>query len=269
MRVAYATIGVLILWLAIATQYWKSSQSVTPHNSWECIAQTCFEREVTLHSIVWFDLHNAHLCFQNKNEHCLQHNSSNHSDTKHLCYYLFRMYDNCPYYNRKHINHFFSKTNHHLGPPIKWWEDIGYEGQRSNLLLNTIHLTTILSKKYNKKCTYDVLHRFQNMAEASSTKNMDVCVVEENEIMNNSQKRTTSALVTITPKKAKSKKNLVPNGLSLWLGFHTLNHINKQKGLPMESLGTTRELMKRGIDYDEAKEMQSAKPSFPFVPQLE
>ena len=179
------------------------------------------------------------------------------------------MYDNCPYYPRIYTNHFSPKTNYHLGPPIKWWEDIGYGGQRSNISINTIHLATIFFKKYTKKHTYDAFHRFQSMAEASSTKNMDVCVVEENEITNNSQKRTTSALVTITPKKAKSKKSLVPNGLSLWLGFPALNHINKQKGLPMESLGSTRELMKRGIDFDEAKEMQSAKPSFPFVPQLE
>ena len=84
---------------------------------------------------------------------------------------------------------------------------------------------------------------FKTMAEASSTKNMDVCVVEENEIIIHSQKRTTSALVTIIQKKAKSKKNLGSNGLSLWLGFQALNHINKQKELPMESLETTRELI--------------------------
>ena len=46
------------------------------------------------------------------------------------------------------------------------------------------------------------------MAEASSTRNMDVCVIDENEIINNSQKRTTSALVLITQKKAESKKVL-------------------------------------------------------------
>jgi hypothetical protein len=37
----------------------------------------------------------------------------------------------------------------------------------------------------------------QNMAETSSTKNMDVYMVEENEIMKNSQKIITFALVTI------------------------------------------------------------------------
>ena len=118
----------------------------------------------------------------------------------------------------------------HLGPPIKWWEDIGYEGQRSNPSINTI---TKLENIYSKKFTYDALYMFRNIAEASFTKNMDVCMVEENEIMTNSQKRTTSVLVTVTQKKAKSKKSLVPNGLSLWLGFQGLNHINKQKRLPI------------------------------------
>ena len=48
---------------------------------------------------------------------------------------------------------------------------------------------------------------FKYMDEASSTRNMDVCVVEENEIINTSQKVITSALVTITQKKLKVKKS--------------------------------------------------------------
>ena len=37
----------------------------------------------------------------------------------------------------------------------------------------------------------------------------------------------------------------------------------------MESGETTRELMKRKIDFDETKEMQSARLSFPYVPKKE
>ena len=107
------------------------------------------------------------------------------------------------------------------------------------------------------------------MAEASSTKNMDVCIVDENEIINTSQKQTTSALVTITQKKAKSKTILRSRTSSyLWLGFHALNLLNKEKNLPMETEETTTELLKK-IDFDEAKEIQSARPSFPYVPQKE
>ena len=93
------------------------------------------------------------------------------------------------------------------------------------------------------------------MAEASSTRNMDVCVIDENEVINISQKRTTSALITITQKKAKSKKDQGSKYSSLWLGFQPLNLINKQKELPMESGETTKELIKGKIDFDEAKKM--------------
>jgi hypothetical protein len=37
----------------------------------------------------------------------------------------------------------------------------------------------------------------------------------------------------------------------------------------MESGETTRELIKRKIDFDETKEMQSARLSFPYVPKKE
>ena len=70
-------------------------------------------------------------------------------------------------------------------------------------------------------------------------------------------------------KKAKSKKDRESKYSSLWLGFQALNHLNKQKELPMESGESTRELMKRKIDFNEAKEMQNARPSFPYVPQKE
>jgi hypothetical protein len=39
--------------------------------------------------------------------------------------------------------------------------------------------------------------------------------------------------------------------------------------MPIDSFETTRELIKKGIDFDEAKEMQKTMPSFPYVPQLE
>jgi hypothetical protein len=83
------------------------------------------------------------------------------------------------------------------------------------------------------------------------------------------KKKTTSALVTITQKKTKSKKNLGVKSLSLWLDFQALNHINKKKDLPLECIESTLDLMKKIIDFDEAKEMQKSHPSFPYVPQME
>ena len=135
------------------------------------------------------------------------------------------------------------------------------------MLKTTYNLINIFSLLYAKTPTH-AFYRFRHMAEASFTRNMDVCIVAENEI-NTSQKRSITALVTITQKKAKSKKSLGAKGLSLWLGFQVLNHINKQKDLPAEFFETTKELMKKGIDFDEVKEMQKAKSSFLYVPQLE
>jgi hypothetical protein len=231
-------------------------------NHGNALRNLCFEytpKNVTSNPIVWYHVHNVHICFKNKSENYLKHSFNNHSEMKNLCSYLFRM----------HVNHSFSKTNYHIGSSIKWWKNIGYETQRTNVLLNTTNLAKIPLRMYYKNLMYDVLYRVQNMAVASFTKNMDVCVVEENEIMNNSQKRNTSALVTITQKKAKSNNSVVPNDLSLQLGFQALNLIKKQKDLLIESFGIIRELMKKLIDFDETKEMQSAKPSFPYVPQLE
>ena len=114
-----------------------------------------------------------------------------------------------------------------------------------------------------------MIYRTKSMAEASSTRNLDVCVVDENVIVNTSQKRTTSTTVATLQKKAKNKKDQNSKYSSLWLGFQALNLLNKQKELPMESVESTKELLKRKIDFDEAKEMQNARASFPYVPQRE
>ena len=263
--VAFATHFMFVLWLLAAFLYWNVSHLVTSHTPLECSIQCYHKRTnetsknlcelLVFHGIYNFSnkINNVHLCFINKSGHYLNHKIYN------VCFHLF---------NKSH-NYSFSTTNYHSGPPIKWWEDVGYEIKRNNVMLKPTHELVNTSSKFYFEIRMYVSYKFKLMAEASSTKNMDVCIVAENEITTNSQKRTTSALVTITQKKAKNKKSLGVKGLSLWLGFQALNHIYKQKDLPLESIETTRELMKRGIDFDEAKEMQKAKPSFPYVPQKE
>ena len=119
--------------------------------------------------------------------------------------------------NSQHLynKHSFSTTNHHLGPPIKWWEGIGNETQMNNDMLNLTHEIVKISSKLYVKTFVHAFYRFRHMAEASSTKNMDVCMVAENEITNIAQKKTPSVLVTITQKKTKSKKSLGVRGLFL------------------------------------------------------
>ena len=101
MNVAFATNVVLILWLVIATTYWKSSQCVTSH-PWECIGQTCFEKELTFKTIAWYDLHNVHLCLKNKDKHYPNYCSNNYSGTKHAFYYRLRLYEIYSYLFRMH-----------------------------------------------------------------------------------------------------------------------------------------------------------------------
>lgn len=259
---AFAVHTMFVLCLLVAFPYWNLSLLVTPHTPLECSTQ-CHHKQTNETSILLnvlfvvcnkqhsiYNMHNnVYLCSYDKSEHYLSHKD------KDLCSYLSK--------------HSFSTSNYHQGPPIKWWENIGYETKRKNVKLKpTYELVKFSSKPQSKNCIY-ALYRFNYMAEASSTKNMDVCIVAENEITNNPQKITTSALLTITQKKAKSKKNLGAKGLSLWLGFQALNHIYKQKDLPLECIDSTLEMMKIDIDFDEAKEMQKAKPSFPYVPQKE
>jgi hypothetical protein len=142
-----------------------------------------------------YKTNNVYLCFH-KSKHFL-------SNTYSRIHLLCRI-SNKP--EKEHKKYSFYTTNYHLGPPIKWWEEVGNETQRSNDMLKAPHkLVNIFSKFYSKKPMH-VFYRFTHMAEASSTKNMDVCIVAENEITNSSQKRTTSALVTITKKRLRAKR---------------------------------------------------------------
>ena len=259
MKVAYATNLAIIFWLLLATLYYKNSHGGSSHKPWGCLVCSSCNTIVTqnnINTIVWY-------CTKDRQQHvCIKfllaspkhkwntdnyvHNSNNVflCSKKNCLNYSYSKIHTLSYTFNTHT-YSFSTTNSKLGSPIKWWEEVGYETQRSNDMLNATHeLGNIPSKCYSK-ISMHALYRFIHMAEASSTKNMDVCIVAENEITNTSQKRIPSALVTITQKKAKTKKSLGVKGLSLWLGFQALNHINKQKDLPIETMETTRELLKK------------------------
>ena len=262
---AYAAHYMFVLWLLVAFSYWNLSLLVIPHTPLECTTQ--YQHEQTNEtSTLLYELfivckkqhciynmnNNVHLCSYDKGEHFLSHKDND------LCSYLA-------------CHHFSSQNKYQLGSPIKWWEGICFKNKRSNVSVKArkCYANVIVQIFSKKPLSYAFIQRTKTMAEASSTRNMDICVMGENEIINTSQKRTTSTMLAIAQKKAKNKKILESKYSSLWLGFQALNLINKQKELPMESGETTRELMKRKIDFDEAKEIQNARPSFPYVPQRE
>lgn len=202
MLVAYAPKSMLVWWLITAKSYLKSSHRLQPHTNLACyfvfkINLTRNVKFLTSLNACYRMLENiqkyikvvvkliVHFCLKNKREQylaCIVH-----------IYYFY---------------HFFSITKHHSGSPIKWWEGVCCETKRSNILICLLETfwNNIVERSSENAISYAIIHRSKKMAEASSTRNLDVCIVEENEVINTSQKRTTSAQLTITQKKAKNKK---------------------------------------------------------------
>ena len=54
-----------------------------------------------------------------------------------------------------------------------------------------------------------------------------------------------------------------------WLGFQATNWTNRAKELPADNMELISELIRKGMEIDEATECQQAIPSFPFVIQEE
>ena len=77
------------------------------------------------------------------------------------------------------------------------------------------------------------------------------------------------AQVTISQKKAKGKLVTKPKRPPFWLGFQAVNWTNRSKDYPIDSMELISELIRKGMEIDEATECQQATPSFPFVIQEE
>ena len=109
------------------------------------------------------------------------------------------------------------------------------------------------------------------MATASTLNNdVDLCMMDENETNSASQKLPKSrAQVTISQKKAKGKLIFESKRPPFWLGFQAMNWTNRAKDYPVDSMELTSELIKRGMEIEEATECQQAIPSFLFVIQEE
>ena len=106
---------------------------------------------------------------------------------------------------------------------------------------------------------------------ATSTTNVDMemGMVDENEMNSSSQKRPTMAQVTISQKKAKGKLVIEPKRPPFCLGFQTMNWTNRTKDYPVDSMELISELIRKGMEIDEATKYQQTTPSFPFVIQEE
>ena len=77
------------------------------------------------------------------------------------------------------------------------------------------------------------------------------------------------AQVTISQKKAKGKMVVEPKRPPFWLGFQAMNWTNRSKDYPIDKMELISELIRKGMEIDEATECQQTTPSFPFVIQEE
>ena len=163
---------------------------------------------------------------------------------------------------KNHIDkkYFYSKAKIQPSPQIKLWGGKGLRKDRSKTN----------AKLWKKPYSLLILWYIGVMAAASTTNvDMEMGMVDENEIYSSSQKCPTMAQITISQKKAKGKVVNEPKRPPFWLGFQPMNWTNRAKELPMDNMELISELIRKGMEIDEATECQQAIPSFPFVIQEE
>ena len=178
-----------------------------------------------------------------------------------ICNSITKTVNNVVKLNQTISTNLYSKAKIQLSPQIKLWRGFGLRGNRK----------TSSTKLW--KCSYFIsisLYIGENMA-ATSTTNVDLemGMVDENEINNFSQKRPTMAQVTISQKKAKGKMVVEPKRPPFWLGFQAMNWTNRSKDYPIDKMELISELIRKGMEIDEATKCQQATPSFQFVIQEE
>ena len=144
--------------------------------------------------------------------------------------------------------HFCSKAKIQLSPQIKLWGGSGLRENESKTHTNLWKNLYLLLKLWDIG---------EKMAAASATNvDMEMDMVDENEINSSFQKRPTMAQVTISQKKAKGELVIEPKRLPFWLGFEAMNWTNRTKDYPVDSMELISELIRKGMEIEEATECQ-------------
>ena len=95
-------------------------------------------------------------------------------------------------------------------------------------------------------------------------------MVGENDVINTvAHKWPTMAQVTVSQKKAKAKLLFGAKRPPFWLEFQAMNWTNRDNDYPLDEMELINDLIKKGMELNEAKKCQNATPSFPFVIQEE
>jgi hypothetical protein len=90
--------------------------------------------------------------------------------------------------------------------------------------------------------------------------------VKDMEVTQTKKCSSSNACLTII-EKTKNKSNTQGKTYPLWLGFKAMNALNASKGSAKENHRSVSELVKNGMDEDEALECQNCITSYPYVPQ--
>jgi hypothetical protein len=150
-------------------------------------------------------------------------------------------------------------------PQIKLWGEADHEDKGRN------------STPQNFRILTQILYWFRMSQRAtnssSSQRHKDKLLALENdpdvEMFVTQKRSSSSSQVTSNQKKAKAKPNQGLKRAHFWLGYQALNWTNRGKSFPIDSHAPRATLVKNGMREKEAKECQTAVPSFPYVIQEE
>ena len=101
---------------------------------------------------------------------------------------------------------------------------------------------------------------------ATTTRKLFEQNVDMIDALANGQKRQVGAMIVSSQKKAKGK-GVVSQRPFFWLGYHAMNAIACENGEAIEPPFSVSELVKFGMEHNEALEHLEAVPSFSYIPQ--
>jgi hypothetical protein len=148
-------------------------------------------------------------------------------------------------------------NNIQTGPQLNLWN--GVVIGVTNFALSPKQLCHLL-----RNCTCNRMSSSANVA--ATTRKLFEQKNDNTDVVLNGQKRQVGVMIVSSQKKAKGKE-IAPQRLPFWLGYHTLNALACDNGEMFEPTLSVSELIKFGMEHNEALEHLEAFPSFPYVPQ--
>ena len=273
MKVGYPAFLVLVLWLIVAAPYWNTSHCVVSHTIWKEYAHSCHVN-VNTHNFnpnlkipCCYASPYWNLRYPKKTSTQLKNSSKKLTNAKietskllHVGCCCYKTSKLIRYKHHEKELNFFPTTNIQGGPQLNLWNGYGKGVIRSMDLAKTPQKTYDLLEK----CTCNRMTTPTNAA--TTTRKLFEQNVDTVDVLPNGQKRQVGVMVVSSQKKAKNKEVVFQRPF-FWLGYHTMNAIACENGEALEPIYSVSELVKFGMEHNEALEYLEAVPSFPYIPQ--